>query len=177
MPMSGSLPLGSGEDQTKGDTMDGHMATCAYGTADYGDCCCAEALHLENTKSTTGSTLSESYQAAMNNSVHVSAAEAVAGRVVGRAPKFQKFMSTILDNAKDWTSGERSHISDGETDITADEIRTLLGGDLWDRVEADVKETLEDEIKDEVRYEIEDEIRDEVRGEVLREVQDAIENL
>jgi hypothetical protein len=143
--------------------MDEHMATCAYGTADYGDCCCAEALSQD--------------QAQTLNAVHAAAAGAVAARAVERAPKFQKFVSTILDNAKDWTNGDRSHISDGETDISADEIRLLLGGDLWDRVEADVKESLEDEIRDEIREELEDEIKEEVRQEVLEEVQDAIANL
>ena len=128
---------------------------------------------MEDTKSTIGETLEASYTAALNNGIHVSAAESVAARVVERAPKFQKFMSTVLDNAKDWTSGERSHISDGETDISADEIRLLLGGDLWDRVEADVKAELEDEIRDEIA----DEIKEDVRQEVLQEVQYAIENL
>jgi len=136
---------------------------------------------MEDTKSTIGETLGASYTAALNNAVHVSAAEAVAGRVVERAPKFQKFMSTILDNAKDWTSGERSHISDGETDISADEIRTLLGGALWDQVEEDLRrdlsEEIADEVRDEIREELEEEIRDDVRDEVLREVQDAISNL
>lgn len=111
------------------------------------------------------------------NAIHATAAAAVAERAVERAPKFQKFIGTVLDNAKDWTSGERSHISDGETDISAEEIRTLLGGDLWDRVEAEVKENLTDEIRDEVREELEDEIKEEVRQEVLEEVQDAISNL
>ena len=115
--------------------------------------------------------------ATVQNEIHAVAADAVAGRIVERAPKFQKFVSTVLDNAKDWTNGERSHISDGETDISADEIRLLLGGDLWDRVEADVKESLTDEIRDEVREELEDEMKDEIRDEVLREVQDAIANL
>ena len=132
---------------------------------------------MEDTNSTIGATLADSYTAALNNAVHVSAAASVAERVVERAPKFQKFMSTVLDNAKDWTNGERSHISDGETDITADEIRTLLGGDLWDQVEADVKRDLAEEIADEVREEITDEIKEEVRQEVLEEVQDAIANL
>ena len=116
-------------------------------------------------------------QAQTMNAIHESAALAVAARAVERAPKFQKFVGTILDNAKDWVSGDLAHISDGETDISADEIRLLLGGELWDRVEADVRVELEDEIKDEVREEIEDEIREDVRNEVLREVQDAIENL
>jgi hypothetical protein len=128
---------------------------------------------MEDTKSTIGETLSASYTAALNNAVHVSTAEAVAGRVVERAPKFQKFIGTVLDNAKEWTSGDRSHISDGETDISADEIRLLLGGELWDRVEADVKAEMEDEI----REELEDDIRNEIRQEVLEEVQDAISRL
>lgn len=112
-------------------------------------------------------------QAQTMNAIHESAALAVAARAVERAPKFQKFVGTILDNAKDWTSGERSHISDGETDISADEIRLLLGGELWDRVEADVRVELEDEIRDEIA----DEIKEDVRQEVLQEVQYAIENL
>ncbi len=116
-------------------------------------------------------------QANVMNAIHATAAAAVAGRAVERAPKFQKFVNTILDNAKDWTSGDRSHISDGETDISAEEIRTLLGGDLWDKVEEEVKEELEDSLRDEIREELEEEIRDDVRDEVLREVQDAIANL
>lgn len=116
--------------------------------------------------------------------VATDAAAAVAKRAVERAPKFQKFVTTVLDNAKDWTSGDRWHISDGETDITADEIRTLLGGDLWDMVEKDAQETLREEFEDdreeiarEIREELEDEIKDEIRQEVLQEVQDAISNL
>jgi hemerythrin-like domain-containing protein len=116
-------------------------------------------------------------QAIVMNEIHATAAGAVAARAVERAPKFQKFVSTVLDNAKGWTNGERSHISDGETSISSEEIRLLLGGDLWDLVEADVKENLEDEIRDEVREELEDEMKDEIRDEVLREVQDAISNL
>jgi len=112
-------------------------------------------------------------QANVMNAVHAAAASAVAARAVERAPKFQKFISTVLDNAKGWTSGDLSHISDGETSITAEEIRTLLGGDLWDRVEADVKAEIEDEIRDEIA----DEIKEDVRQEVLQEVQYAIENL
>jgi hypothetical protein len=107
--------------------------------------------------------------------VATDAASAVAARAVARAPKFQKFVTTVLDNAKDWTSGDRWHISDGETDISAEEIRTLLGGDLWDKVEEEVKEALTEEIRDEVRDEIEeeirDEVRDEIRDEIVREVQ------
>jgi len=116
-------------------------------------------------------------QAQTMNVIHAAAADAVAARAVERAPKFQKFVNTILDNAKEWTSGDRAHISDGETDISADEIRTLLGGELWDRVEADVKAEMEDEIRDEIREELEDDIRNEIRQEVLEEVQDAISRL
>ncbi len=116
-------------------------------------------------------------QAQTMNAIHESAALAVAARAVERAPKFQKFVGTILDNAKDWTSGERSHISDGETDITVDEIRLLLGGELWDRVEEDVKEEFKEEIEQEVREEVEDDVKEDVRQEVLQEVQYAIENL
>ena len=93
-------------------------------------------------------------QAQTLNAIHEAAAAAVAARVVERAPKFQKFMSTVLDNAKGWTSGDLSHISDGETSITADEIRTLLGGDLWDQVEEDVKAEFKEEIEQEVREEM-----------------------
>jgi hypothetical protein len=132
---------------------------------------------MEDTKSTIGETLGASYTAAVNNAVHVQAAQAVAERAVERAPKFQKFVSTILDNAKEWTSGDRSHVSDGETDISAEEIRTLLGGDLWDKVEEEVKDTLREEIADEIRDEIADEIRDEVKEEVLEQVQDAISQI
>jgi len=116
-------------------------------------------------------------QAKTLNEIHEVAAAAVAARVVERAPKFQKFMSTVLDNAKGWTCGERSHISDGETDITVDEIRLLLGGDLWDQVEEDVKAEFKEEIEQEVREEVEDEVKEDVRQEVLQEVQYAIENL
>ena len=124
--------------------------------------------------STKGDHMNETQdQAQTMNAIHATAAGAVAARAVERAPKFQKFVSTVLDNAKDWTSGDRAHISDGETDISADEIRTLLGGELWDKVEADVKAEMEDEI----REELEDDIRNEIRQEVLEEVQDAISRL
>jgi hypothetical protein len=116
-------------------------------------------------------------QAQTLNAIHAAAAGAVAARAVERAPKFQKFIGTVLDNAKEWTSGDRSHVSDGETDISADEIRLLLGGELWDRVEADVKETLEEEIREEIADDIRDEIKDDIRQEVLEEVQDAISSL
>lgn len=129
-------------------------------------------------------------QAQTLNAVHSTAADAVAQRVVQRAPKFQKFINTVLDNAKDWTSGERSHISDGETDISADEIRTLLGGELWDRVEADVRVELEDEIRDEVRDEVIEDldlddlpdavreaIEESVKEQVINDAVRALENL
>ena len=116
-------------------------------------------------------------QAQVMNEVHSLAAASVAKRAVERAPKFQKFVGTILDNAKEWTSGDIAHISDGETDISAEEIRTLLGGELWDTVEEEVKEDLEDSLRDEIREELEDDIRNEIRQEVLEEVQDAISSL
>jgi membrane-associated HD superfamily phosphohydrolase len=116
-------------------------------------------------------------QAKTLNTIHELGAAAVAGRIVERAPKFQKFVSTILDNAKNWTNGERAHISDGETDITVDEIRLLLGGELWDQVEEDVKQEFKEEMEQEVREELEDEVKEDVRSEVLQEVQYAIENL
>lgn len=165
--------------------MDGHMATCAYGTADYGDCCCAEALHLENTKTIEITATPEAL-----NMISTEAARATAERAAKRSKKFSKVIGDILENSKGYLAGDRYGYGDTIEGITADEMRVLLGGDAWDAIEEEVKDTLRDDIEDEIREDVIDNldvddlpdavreaIEESVKEQVISDAVRALENL
>lgn len=175
MPVSGSLPLGGDEDETKEQTM----------STDY------VADLLEEAKA-SGETQTIKLEASVEtlNLIATEAARSTAERAAKRSKKFGKVIGNILDNSKDYLAGDRYGYGDDVEGITASEMRVLLGGDAWDAIEEEVKENLREEIEDEVRDEVIDDldiddlpdavreaIEEGVKEQVINDAVRAIENL